>query len=319
MRTFETRTCGKWILAGEHTVLRGGEALVFPLERGGMTFLWQDSGVDLRVEFSGPCGPEIEMIFFSVLEKALAQVGRTRSDVAGHLTILSELRMGAGLGASAALCVGLARWFSALGFLLDDRIFSFARQLEDLFHGESSGVDVAVAHEQRPLRFRRAEDGAPQYSTFDIAWKPIWSLSFSGQRGVTSECVRQVKDLWVRDRTKAEEADALMKRSVRESLDCLAQTTPNLSALARAIEHGSEAFSLWGLSEGPLGRHLREVRVRGALAAKPTGSGGGGYVLSLWPDVKTLEAAADSLDLVERYGQGHRGVEGLHLLRDRNS
>jgi mevalonate kinase len=43
-----------------------------------------------------------------------------------------------------------------------------------------------------------------------------------------------------------------------------------------------ESFSGWGLTTGVLGDHIQQLKDYGALAVKPTGSGDGGYVLSLW-------------------------------------
>ena len=56
------------------------------------------------------------------------------------------------MGGSAALCVGITRFFAHLDYLPQDAIYEFSRSLEDLFHGESSGVDIAVAMEGQGIR-----------------------------------------------------------------------------------------------------------------------------------------------------------------------
>ena len=81
----------------------------------------------------------------------LLDVGR--SALNGVLLIVNRLPCGAGLGASAALCVALARWLEARGLVSSGAIHEFARQLENLFHGESSGLDIAVALRERPVMF----------------------------------------------------------------------------------------------------------------------------------------------------------------------
>ncbi|MGC8107782.1 hypothetical protein, partial [Salmonella enterica] len=69
----------------------------------------------------------------------------------------STLPVGAGLGASAALSVAVGRWFVSRNAIEETKLFEFCRELENLFHGESSGVDVAVAIESRGLHFERFE------------------------------------------------------------------------------------------------------------------------------------------------------------------
>ena len=56
----------------------------------------------------------------------------------------------------------------------------------------------------------------------------------------------------------------------------------SLSQLANAINSARQCFIDWGLAGGHVEKHIEDLLSAGALAAKPTGSGDGGYVLSLW-------------------------------------
>ncbi|MCJ8277460.1 MAG: hypothetical protein MJK18_11515, partial [Bdellovibrionales bacterium] len=142
------KTHGKWILAGEHSVLRGCSALVFPVSTRFLEFEHIEGDQDLTVSIEAG-GSDLEMAFWGVLEKALQQVGQSRSQLKGSLLMKSSIPVGAGMGASATLCVSLARWFTDLGFIKQDEQYDFSKSLEDLFHGQSSGVDVAVALNQK--------------------------------------------------------------------------------------------------------------------------------------------------------------------------
>ena len=84
--------------------------------------------------------------------------------------ISNSIPVGAGLGASAALCVAVGRWICWKGWLAESELPEFCRKLEDLFHGESSGVDVAVAISEKGLHFER--NGA-RY-TVSANWNPLW-------------------------------------------------------------------------------------------------------------------------------------------------
>src|SRR5207247_9623027 len=53
MSDFHTRTFGKWILAGEHAVLRGSPALAFPLRARGLELRHSSNGGKLTVHTEG--------------------------------------------------------------------------------------------------------------------------------------------------------------------------------------------------------------------------------------------------------------------------
>lgn len=276
---FEICTSGKWILAGEHAVLRGAPALVFPLQGRGMRFEWQQGMQDLSVHFQGECGREIEMLFWGVLEKALSKKQIDRSKILGCLTIESSLPVGGGLGASAALCVGLAKWLVKLGYVAENEVLDFARDLENLFHGESSGVDVAVSAYNSPLKFYRGK--AP--TQFVQEWKPNLYLSYSGERGVTSECVQKVKSLFETNPVRAKALDEQMAQAVALAEHALQESKEKgLELLIQSLKLGQECFQEWGLIDKAVSTHIQRLEMAGALAVKVTGSGQGGYVLSLW-------------------------------------
>ncbi len=276
----ETTVFGKWILAGEHAVLRGCPALVFPVFAKSLTLRYLDDGKDLSADFDGEHGSEMRLLFWGVIEKALEMRGRSRQDVRGHFQITNSVPVGAGLGASAALCVGVGRWMQWSGWLTENEIAEFCRELENLFHGESSGVDIAVALSAKGLRFERRGNR----TEVEPAWRPQWYLSYSGKRGVTSECVSRVKALWQEDASLGERIDRDMREAVMLAEKALQanEAEQGFDQLAEAINKARTCFEHWGLASGEIGNHIQMLVNHGAYAVKPTGSGDGGYVLSLW-------------------------------------
>lgn len=274
---FETTAMGKWILAGEHSVLRGCTALVFPLKSKVLKLTWtKTDSKDLDLVLTGPHGSELQLLFFGVLERACNMKSISRSKFSGLVQIENQIPLGAGMGASAALCVAVTKWLNFLGEVSSDEMFDFARNLENLFHGESSGVDIAVALSSSPLRFKR--EGLRE--AFEAKWHPNWYISYSGQRGVTSECVSKVKALIAADPKLGAELDQQMQDSVSKAEKALGSLEEQgKPELIESINMAKNCFDRWGLT--PV-EHCNELLSAGAIAVKPTGSGGGGYVLSLW-------------------------------------
>ena len=271
----EFRTHGKWILAGEHSVIRGGEALVFPVQNRFLDFRFTPgSDMNLTIEHENS---DLELAFWGVFEKALQALNLNRGDVSGSIELASNIPVGAGMGASATLCVSLAKWLSKLGYLAIEKQFDFAKDLENLFHGKSSGVDVAVALSNSPLLFK-----APAImENFKPYWNPHFYLSYCGQRGVTSDCIKKVTALLESDPSLGKEIDDQMQKSVEIAKVAL-MSENSLPLMKDAIDLANSCFEKWGLISRELDSHISFLKDQGAVAAKPTGSGGGGFVLSLW-------------------------------------
>jgi mevalonate kinase len=285
----ETTVFGKWILAGEHAVLRGAPALVFPVFGKSLHLVYFEDASGLVVDFAGEHGGELRLLFWGVMERALEMTKRLRGEANGRFVITSSIPVGAGLGASAALCVGIGRWFAWKGWVEPRELPEFCRQLENLFHGESSGVDIAVALSGQGLHYERSGVRV----AFDPAWQPCWYISYSGKRGVTSECIAKVKALWARDAALGEKIDRDMKDAVvlaELALKASSEST-GFDDLAEAINKARSCFEHWGLASGETGNHIQALISHGAYAVKPTGSGDGGYVLSLWRKPPTADVA----------------------------
>jgi len=275
---FQTTTHGKWILAGEHAVLRGHGALVFPVREKKLTLTYQPSASSLHADYAGSSGDDMHVLFWSVLEQGQHLLGQSLNQLSGHFHLESNIPVGVGMGASAALCVAMARWFATQQLLSHEHINDFAKQLENLFHGKSSGLDIAGVAANSGMYF---EQGIA--TPLEQAWQPIWRLSSCGQIGVTSHCINQVAALWQTDEAQGREIDLTMKQAAdkaRHALTCHSNSA--LQQLTEAVEEGHACFKAWGLISDTLKHHIALLRAHGALAAKPTGSGGGGYVLSLW-------------------------------------
>jgi len=168
--SFNTTVHGKWILAGEHAVLRGCPALVFPVRSKSLTLSYQQTQDAPKADFGGNSGEDAHMIFWSVIEAGLEKVGKSLSDTRGKFHLHNEIPIGAGMGASGALCVAVSHWFVNQKWIEESDVYEFARSLENLFHSESSGVDIAGTLYGEGIVFTRQGEQTP----IKLTWQPNW-------------------------------------------------------------------------------------------------------------------------------------------------
>lgn len=278
---FSTTTHGKWILAGEHAVIRGYPAIIVPILDKTLNLTYKNTlDEDFKVT-SNIKETEVvafDALFTNVLEHGFRLLSKANFKLSGHFHIESTLPIGVGLGASAALCVAIARWFAAIELISNSEISNFSQQLEHLFHGKSSGVDIAGVSTDSFIYYK-----AQTITPFSPTWSPNWRLSSCNTIGKTSKCIEKVQELWQRDPVLAKDIDIQMSQSVENAKIALENTTTNaINLLATAINKAGNCFQQWGLIPFELQQHIEELKTNGALAVKPTGSGGGGYVISLW-------------------------------------
>ncbi len=260
--SFSVTVPGKWVLTGEHSVLRGKRAIAFPHPEFHLTFRYHSS--DFR---------EIQPY---AANESLGALLDSLSISTGVFQLESSIPIQAGLGSSAAICVAIAQWRVAQGMLKKSEIFDFAKNLEDLFHGKSSGMDISVIAQDVPICFSIEKGGNP----LSLSWKPKWTFHDTGLRSPTKECVHQVNE-WVESNPhQATILDQQMENATEMALDSL--QSGNLEKLRDSMKHAQEVFYAWGLISYEIEQLEKKLYEQGALAVKLTGAGKGGFLVALW-------------------------------------
>lgn len=269
MSDFETRVHAKCILSGEHTVLRGGQAIVCPLQQFHTTLVYHPAPTALVVRMDGLA---LDYPFFQKMAEDYHLTGR--------VVLESTVPLKTGLGASAMLCLCWARLLAHLGRISPTEIFETAHQLENFFHGQSSGVDIAGVASDTCIVFQKGKPIHP----IEVAWAPSLYLVRTATDGVTKEAVGKVNALQQNEARHAQSIDTHMQHATDLIKSALEQPGPAaLQKMAEGIRMAESCFDEWGLILPQMRELASQLKKMGALATKPTGSGLGGYILSLWP------------------------------------
>ena len=282
MSDFETRVPGKWVLTGEHSVLRGGTAIALPHPEARLTLRCKPAP-ELRI-----APPEADREIRELLG-ALRDDWEASDRVfpwpKGELELESTIPVGAGLGSSAALCVAMTRWLADSLDVSPSGFLEFAKTLEHRFHGRSSGMDVAVVLAGEPISYSIEKGPQP----LGIRKLPRFTFHDTGLRARTNECILRVEAIRERDLTRAMRLDEAMSNASRNAVEGLflydgRSRADGLLRIAQAMDQASECFYSWEIVPGEAKRIQEDLRRQGALASKLTGAGGGGMIVALWPD-----------------------------------
>lgn len=247
---------GKCILAGEHSVIRGKPALVAQLWSRKLCLTATPAS---EWRFTG--APALKQ----ALEEALT-ITQVNPTTPYHLTLESEIPLQSGLGSSAALAVALCLF---LRQFKDMEIFPHAKEIENIFHGQSSGIDIAGVMHETPILFSKGKnpemvEGARLKGLF---------LMDTTLRSSTKDCVQKVSSLNRADQDeRMEEAVNLCVRGIKGDED----------SLIAGLEKAADVFRQWDLIPPAVKDQISLLKQSGALAVKPTGSGNGGFLLSYW-------------------------------------
>ena len=291
---FETTASGKWVLAGEHAVLRGATAIALPLTDRVLKLRFiPDCSGELRVEPRD--ATQIIADLLQSLEDQWQNSDRSFPRPSGTLAIESTIPIGAGMGSSAALCVALTRWMKEPLSIPEDQIFEFARRLEHRFHGRSSGMDVAVILAGQPISFSISNDDV-KIRTLGIRKLPNFSFHDTGMRARTSECILRVEQLREDTPVLAMSLDENMGSASRDAMEGLmlfdgGNSEAGITLIAQAMRKAQECYYSWRLVPAEA-KHLEEDLLKqGALAVKLTGAGGGGFLVAMWNSFRKPQTA----------------------------
>lgn len=282
---FETFVPGKWVLAGEHAVLRGGRAVALPRHDIGLRLMFEPDSRLSRLEIDPmPAQEVIQGLASALIEKVEREKGIVLQEPRGILKFQSTIPIGGGLGSSSALCVAMVRLMTASLRLSVIEQIEWATELENRFHGRSSGMDVTVATLGRPILFARG----PSYELIQVTSLPNFRFHDTELRAKTLDCIEKVSMLARHDLITATKLDEKMKQAAIDSVDALVaydrgETDRSLQSLARAMNSAQECFEGWNLVPERVSELALKIKRSGALAVKLTGAGNGGFLVSLWP------------------------------------
>jgi mevalonate kinase len=283
--------CGKVILLGEHAVVYGVPALAVGIDRGA-----QARAVPTR---HGPCRLLVRGWNIAVHEdrldhdlarafRALLECARAHSPSLEpqDVEVEASLPPGGGLGCSAAIGVAIARALCPLAG--HDIIQAQAMAWEQVFHGNPSGVDAAVAARGGCLLFRRGEAAR--------AIRVRGPLQFCvGNTGRASSTRAMVEGL---ARLRERETDRVNRsfEAVRELVEAarLALEAGDRIALGGLMDQNQTLLEGLFLSTSEIGTMCDQARRAGALGAKLTGAGGGGCVVALVPSAAVADAVLEA-------------------------
>jgi mevalonate kinase len=274
MKTYTAHA--KCILSGEHTVIRGGDAIVTAYKK---FFLSLTITSSKEVEFV--CND-----FDEVLIKDLRHLIATAMQ---HLTnnslvipnfryeLTGNFSARKGLGFSAALCSIVADFCCDYVNKVTLK-YSLAHFLEHIFHGNSSGLDIVGVNADAIIKFKNMDnfyvikDRLP----FNIAV----TFANTEQTIATKDCVKKVLDQKKSNITKFEQVDLQMKQASLLMERAICKIC--MDSLIESFNLSLDCYEKWGLVSARDRSHIVDLYKKGAIAVRITGAGGSGSFLSVW-------------------------------------
>ena len=295
----EGRGFGKTILLGDQFVLDEVPAIVSSISYETVTTVERIDGEgwilqDERIEVPGYKESKKAQQAQSI-DRVLEVMGVDVKKTPIKITVGGTLLAGSGVGASAAICVSLARALDAefqLGSSIEE-INRAAWQGEFPYHGVASGVDNTASTYGGLLRFW-LKDGQQHFERIESPEAFEIVLANSGVSGNTAALDEFI------DAQKTGDPELFAAR--------LGTITAQVFDMKKALEAGdlptvgriaTENHHLlidMGMSHEILDAMCKTALENGALGAKVTGGGRGGYMVSVTPGRERQETVATAFE-----------------------
>lgn len=262
---FTVKSYAKAILVGEHAVIRGGKAIILPVNKFWTELNYNSSNTNKWHIFGSNNLPK----FNSFVDFIKAQYG----EIKGDITIKINCPPESGLGSSATIAVCIAKLLFFINKITSNEIYESARLLENFFHGNSSGADIVCVIQTSPIIF---SNNPTKIEAINIPNKLNLLLWDTNKRFSTKEAVNKVTV------QNDAESDKLMTDAVDTIINAIKQ--PNIKQIANGMNQACKCFKNWDLLQN-IEQDILYLKNKGAIAVKPTGGGNGGHLISLWNQI----------------------------------
>ncbi|MEX0799539.1 MAG: hypothetical protein WEB87_03005 [Bacteriovoracaceae bacterium] len=174
------RFCGKVLLFGEYSVIKGGKGLALPF------FDYSGALEKLDSSLKGDCAASrlAEFAQFlrnsSILRRTL-DLDKLEEDISKGLSFESDIPEGSGVGSSGALCAAIYSDYHLKKSLKDIQdssnmaeILDHMALMESFYHGSSSGLDPLISLAQKPALVKSRNK--IEFVSFDFDSEPELEL-----------------------------------------------------------------------------------------------------------------------------------------------
>jgi mevalonate kinase len=290
---------GKVILFNEHFVVYGLPAIASAIGAKTTALVEKRPGsrVELKDERLETEGYKTEKLGQQreSLDRMLRFMNIDTTKNAYTITLAGDLMAASGVGASAASCTAIARAFSQeLGLnYSDEKINEVAYEGEKGYHGTPSGIDNTAATFGGLIWYKR--EGSSQLTERMRLKKPVEIvMGNTGLVADTKVVVGAVKDRKEKEPEKYARIFRAAERLVHNARRQLEQF--NLEKVGSYMDQNHALLQQIDVSCPELDMLVDLARNNGALGAKMTGTGKGGYMVALAASREIQERVAKAIE-----------------------
>jgi len=290
---------GKVILFNEHFVVYGIPSIASGIgsKTSAIVERREGAGVELKDDRPETKGYKAEKL--SQQKESLGRMLKLmKIDTdrnAFKITLGGDLIAASGVGASAASCAAIARAFSdELGLnYSNEKVNEIAYEGEKGYHGNPSGIDNTAATFGGLIWYRR--DGSSHLMERMSLRRPVEIVM--GNTGIVADTKAVVSGVKDRKEKSPEKYDQLFRDAEKLVQDARKQIEEfNLENLGSQMNENHALLQQIGVSCPELDALVDLTCASGAIGAKMTGTGKGGYMVALTPGKDLQERVANAIE-----------------------
>jgi len=292
---------GKTILIGDMFVALGVPAIVSAIPQQTIALVERTSGNGWSLKDNRPEVPGYKASKSAQQEKSigiiLRSMGMDTDKQRLSIELNGDLIAGSGIGASAAGCVALVRALDdevALGFT-EEQVNHVAWEGETAYHGQPSGIDNTVSCFGGIMVFQKAPETGKNSVTEINLEQPIEVVLVNSGVTVNTATKREfIAGFAEKHPTKYAN---YLRMTTQQSMDMVeALQEFDLEQVGFLMDENHTILIDMGLSHDVIVHLAQLAKEQGALGAKVTGGGRGGYMVALTPGEELQQQVASAFE-----------------------